>query len=103
VQALLWGNLCPLPYAGRPAPSWSWNDAGERIHRPDQDPALTPGSVSSGAKVDGVAIELSAFGVMTAGGAAFGLKASGLTEEAEALGLIRFGPVAAGAEPGMRT
>ena len=57
------------------------------------------GSVSRGAKVDGVALGLRAFGVMTA----LGLNALGLTDEAGALGLIRLGPVAAGAEPGIGT
>ena len=53
--------------------------------------------------MDGVALGLSAFGVMTADGAALGLNALGSTEEAGALGFIRFGPVAAGAEPGIGT
>lgn len=53
--------------------------------------------------MEGVALGLSAFGVMTADGAALGLNALGLTDEAGALGLIRLGPVAAGAEPGMGT
>jgi hypothetical protein len=61
------------------------------------------GSVRRGAKVDGVALGLSAFGVMTADGAALGLNALGSTDEAGALGLIEFGPVAAGAEPGIGT
>ena len=56
-----------------------------------------------GAKVDGVALGLSAFGVMTADGAALGLIALGSTDEAGALGLIKFGPVAAGNEPGIGT
>ena len=53
--------------------------------------------------MDGVALGLSAFGVMTADGAAFGLNALGSTDEAGALGLMEFGPVAAGAEPGIGT
>ena len=56
-----------------------------------------------GAKVDGVALGFSAFGVMTADGAALGLNALGLTDEAGALGLMEFGPVAAGKEPGIGT
>lgn len=58
------------------------------------------GVETRGAKVDGVALGLSALGVETADGAALGLKAFGLTEDAAALGLMEFGPVAAGAEPG---
>ena len=57
--------------------------------------------MSRGANVDGVALGLSAFGVMTADGAALGLNALGSTDEAGALGLMEFGPVAAGAEPGI--
>ena len=53
--------------------------------------------------MEGVALGLSAFGVMTADGAALGLNALGLTDEAGALGLTRLGPVAAGAEPGIGT
>ena len=53
--------------------------------------------------MDGVALGLSAFGVVTADGAALGFNASGLTDDAGALGLIEFGPVAAGAEPGIGT
>jgi hypothetical protein len=56
-----------------------------------------------GAKVEGVALGFSAFGVVTADGAAFGLNAFGSTDEAAALGLMAFGPVAAGAEPGNGT
>ena len=56
--------------------------------------------VDTGAKVDGVALGFSAFGVETAEGAALGLNALGLTDDAAALGLMEFGPVAAGAEPG---
>src|SRR4051812_4325451 len=61
------------------------------------------GSDRIGAKVDGVALGLSAFGVVTADAAALGFWAFGLTEEAGALGLIRLGPVWAGREPGVGT
>ena len=61
------------------------------------------GSDRIGAKVDGVALGLSAFGVVTADAAALGFWAFGLTEEAGALGLIRLGPVWAGREPGIGT
>jgi hypothetical protein len=57
----------------------------------------------SGAKVEGVALGLSAFGVMTADGAALGFRVAGLTDEAGALGLIKFDPVWAGREPGIGT
>ena len=59
------------------------------------------GLEGTGAKVEGVALGLRAFGVETAEGAALGLCALGLTDEAAALGLAAFGPVAAGAEPGV--
>src|SRR4029079_13493435 len=61
------------------------------------------GSDRIGAKVDGVALGLSAFGVVTADAAALGFRAFGLTEEAGALGVIRLGPVWAGREPGIGT
>src|SRR3954452_1704131 len=52
------------------------------------------GAENCGAKVEGVALGLRAFKIVTADGAALGL---------DALGLTAFGPVAAGAEPGIGT
>jgi hypothetical protein len=61
------------------------------------------GAENCGAKVEGVALGLRAFKIVTADGAALGLDALGSTDEAAALGLTAFGPVAAGAEPGIGT
>lgn len=55
-----------------------------------------------GAKVEGVELGFSAFGLEVADAAALGLKALGLrTSEAAALGLVEFGPDTVGAEPGV--
>ena len=76
---------------------WSGSSGPMRILRSPR------GSATIGANVDGVALGLSAFGLVTADGAALGFSAFGSTDEAGALGLIRFGPVWAGAEPGIGT
>src|SRR4051812_32139453 len=71
------------PHAGRPTPSGPWNDAVERIERPDEDPALTPVARRQSEQTSTVsALGLSAFGLVTADGAALGFSAFGSTDEA---------------------